>query len=332
MQILVLTVYNSFNFGAFLQAYAMEKYLNSRGHEVDFLCMDPHNYKFHKKYYKTKNPLRLIRRIQTEVAFNRDQKAINVVDSISKTYDLAIIGSDELWNVKNDGFSHRREYVGLGIHADKIITYAVSCNKSVASDFTKAYPYPKLFTSLDSIAVRDRMTEKLVKDIDSSREVERVLDPTFLFDFKKERHSIKKDYILVYGYRFLDSEVDAIKQYAHKMKLPLYAIGFEQSWCDKYINCGPISFLDYMYSAHSIITATFHGTVFSIIFNKDFVSFGRDNSKVLDLLLTFDLDNRNATDNDMLKIFESGIDYAAVNRKIEKYRNDSFAYLYAMNC
>lgn len=332
MDVLVITVYNSFNFGAFLQAYAMETYLESRGHKVDFLCMDPHDIHFHKKYYKTKNPLRFLKRMQTEKCFNKDLKNIHSVNSLTKEYDLAIIGSDELWNVKNDGFIHVNEYLGFDLPAKKIITYAVSCNKSTVNDFTKMYPFPNLFSKLDRIAVRDSMTEKLVNDINSSFVVEKVLDPTFLVDFKKKRKKINETYILVYGYRFLETEKNAIIKYAKEKNLPLYSIGFEHDWCDKYLNCGPLRFLDYMYSAQTVITATFHGSVFSIIFNKNFASFGRDNSKILDLLSIFGLDDRNASNENVLKILSHDIDFQHLNTKVDEMKNQSLKYLMSVGC
>ena len=318
MKILVITVYNSFNFGAFLQAFAMYKYLTNQGHKVDFLCMEKHDFVFHKNYYKTKNPIRFFKRFITEKSFNKDIKLINSIDSVESSYDLAIIGSDELWNVVNNGFEHKPEYIGYNISAKNIITYAVSCNRTTVKDFNMHYKYDDVFSKLTAISVRDRMTEKLVKELASNINPIKVLDPTFLYDFSVNRNRINKKYVLLYGYSFLDDEVVKIKEYSRKMNLPIYSVGFEHKWCDKYINCGPIEFLDYIYSSDAVITATFHGSVFSIIFEKPFASFGRDNLKVLDLLDTFELDDKNASRYGISEILSSKFDWV----NVKNIRND----------
>lgn len=331
MKILVVTVYNSFNFGAYLQAFAFNKYLRSRGHEVEFLRVEEHDFKFYLNYYRTKNPIRMAKRYITKCKFSADLKQLKCVKYPNAEYDLIIIGSDELWNVKNKGFNHRTEYIGFNLPSTNIVTYAVSCNKTSIEDFKKCYKMDMPLSKLSALSVRDEMTKNLVFEL-TGKEAVRVLDPTFLIDFNMFCSEISEQYILVYGYSFTEDEIIAIKEVSNKKQLPLYAIGFEHNWCDNYINCGPLEFVNYVKNAQYIITATFHGSVFSIIFGKRFAAFARDNLKIIDLLETMEIGSQIATANSVENVIDHQYSLDAVRIKCKQLREYSENYLEHVGC
>ena len=99
----------------------------------------------------------------------------------------------------------------------------------------------------------------------------------------------------------------------------MISIGHYFSWCDEVVIPTPFEVLAYFKGASYIITDTFHGSVFSIKFNKEFCTIVRDmnSNKLVSLLKQFGLENRIVTDmNKMQKILENPIDYAGVNKII----------------
>ena len=109
-----------------------------------------------------------------------------------------------------------------------------------------------------------------------------------MYGFEKEKKAwdtnkwlSQKAYVLIYAYHgFMNSkqEVNAIKSFAKKNGLRIISCGYYHSWCDENVNADPKEFLEMFIHASYIITDTFHGTVFSIINKKRFVSIIRDNS------------------------------------------------------
>lgn len=317
MNICVVTIFNELNYGAYLQAYALKKYLTEQGHSVEFYKKEKWSAKDSLHALHLRKPAKLPFHYKLLKSYMKDWKHFVVTKNLTG-YDAVIIGSDELWNVRNYNFSHDTYYIGIGVGAHKCLTYAVSCNNCTVDEFSKQYPEIDNFYALDGIAVRDKNTYDLVTAL-STRTPKMVLDPTFLTDYEVDGRIEKEDYILIYGYYFTEEEINSIRKYISQYSgIKTIAVGFIHNWCDKNIACGPLEFLNYVKYARCVITSTFHGTVFSIIFRKNFVTFGRNNLKISDLLRKFSLENRNATGMDVQSInpaviyndeFESTIHY-----------------------
>ena len=102
-------------------------------------------------------------------------------------------------------------------------------------------------------------------------------------DYKSEVPQIKdSNYILVYGYdnRLIEKKyVQEIKAFAKKHGKKLYAVGFFQDWCDKLIVASPLEVLGWVKQADYVVCETFHGTVFSIKYQKQFACIVRDSNR-----------------------------------------------------
>ena len=86
--------------------------------------------------------------------------------------------------------------------------------------------------------------------------------------------------------------------------------------------------IGYYKKADYIVTNTFHGNVFSIIFNKQFVSFGKNKKKVKYLLEEFGLSHRLIDETDSISaVLDTAIDYTRINKTLEEKRNASLQYL-----
>ena len=99
-----------------------------------------------------------------------------------------------------------------------------------------------------------------------------------------------------------------------------------QDFCDQHIVCRPDEILGYFKKANYIVTDTFHGTIFSIIFRKQFIVAATGKKKILELLKKFKLEQRN-TDTNMYEKINEEIRYFEVEKILDNYRNESKEFL-----
>lgn len=263
-----------------------------------------------------------------------------------KEYEAVLLGSDQVWNPLNFG-SH---YYTLEFVPDNIpkITYAPSFGVSSIPKTQKKRTVEYL-KRIEYMSVREKKGQELIKKL-TGRDVPIVLDPTLLLtldDWKKiysEKRIIKEKYILCY---FL-GENQSHRNYANELKsktgykivtLPFmdeivksdFEFGDERLY-----NIGPSQFLNLISNAEYICTDSFHGTVFSILNHKKFLTFNRyddnkkvsTNSRITSLLGLLGLESRtksaiDATFDDI----KNEINYDEVELKLEKLREDSMNYL-----
>lgn len=309
MRVCIITIFDEMNYGAYLQAYTLGKKVEEYGHQVSFYKKRKWNVMNSIHALHLRNPECVFFHGKLLENFKKDWRRLNIVNSVGEEFDLVIIGSDELWNVRNYNFEHERYYIGEEINAQKRITYAVSSNNCTEKEFLEQYQNIDNFKYLNDVAVRDKNTYDIVQSI-SNREPVLVLDPTFLISINSNNSNSRiEEYILIYGYYFTEEEVKDIKRYvSNNFKAKLISVGFYHAWCDKNIACSPLQFIGYIKSARLVITSTFHGTALSINLRKNFITFSRDNLKILDILSRFGLESRNATTNNINEI-EKTISY-----------------------
>ena len=125
------------------------------------------------------------------------------------------------------------------------------------------------------------------------------------------------------------AEVDMIKTFAKKHGLKIVAPGFYHSWCDEMVNAGPIEILRYFKNADFIVTDTFHGSVMSLITNRNFAVITRNNkNKLVNLLDEYGQVGRILSEDVTLdSLYEHPIDYTTVNAEMDKRRKESLEYL-----
>lgn len=190
-----------------------------------------------------------------------------------------------------------------------------------------------------AISVREKQGQAIIKSL-CNKEVPVVLDPTFLLtkeEWKKLNtcDTKNKKYILVYCLR----RSDLLNKMAEKLKIKT---GFEiivlnpriRNIYDKFsaYNVGPEDFIRLFMNAEYILTNSFHGTAFSINFNKKFLvdldinSAVSTNSRLLNILSLFGLEDRIVENIDIEKMYRD-IDYRKVNKILDEERIKSINYL-----
>jgi polysaccharide pyruvyl transferase WcaK-like protein len=330
MLIGILTFHDGINHGAYFQVFALQNYLLEHGFQVEIINYKnkAHYINEYKAFLFIKNPIILLNNIIKIIKFRRDQKKLNISGfittgfianrlkkSITK-YDIIIVGSDIVWNYEWDFTGKDPIYFGDGLENKRLVAYAASCGDANLNDIPV---FVRLgLRKFSSISVRDKHTANLVSLV-LGVEPPVVMDPTLLYDFSKfdgKKTSEGTPYILIYAYYVPEKIVESIIEFARSRKLKLIAIGYYNKWCNtNHINIGPFEWLGYIKNAAFIITSTFHGTIFSIINKKPFVTIPNKPmfNKTSTILSMLKLDDRLTESNNAVSILEKNIDYNRVD-------------------
>ena len=345
----VITINGNYNYGNRLQNYALEKVINSLGYHSETIVF-PQKRDLKQKLKKIKNFFN-----GTERARSKDfNKMIDVkskaFESFQKNYlnnvcyedlnllndfDRFIVGSDQVWN---PSWKLIDEYWLRFTSEEKRFSYAASMATNVVHK-SNTKKLPKYLKEMNEISVREKESINLIKSI-SGRKASVVLDPTMLLTKEHYNDLIANDqntrckfnsqYIMVYALTGLDPVMERkLKKYAEKNNLKLiYVMG--NYYHSDHLALSPLEFLEGIKNAELIISDSFHCGVFSIIFEKQFILFNRNdgqlmNERMTTLLSKFNLMNR-AYDG---KNFEQygKIDYDLVSKKLESERLKSLEYL-----
>ena len=193
-------------------------------------------------------------------------------------FDAVVLGSDIIWDYSIDAFGHDPFLFGAGLDSETIISYAPSFG-TVKKDRTPPDYVVQGLKRLKHISVRDQNSADLVKQY-TGREAAVVIDPTFLIDFDpipQIRRREKAPYIVVYGSHFSETLIQGAVDYAktHGLKLICLDSGHDRfDWCDEVIrqkDLDPFAWVSYFKYADSILTCTYHGLMFGLIFEKPLI-------------------------------------------------------------
>ena len=355
------------NYGSFLQAYGLKKIIEELGHEVTFTDYRPgrpaglSDTEYLKALLREKlimmltpvSPVLPFVSKETRSSllvrrrYNREFLPILGIGRRKKYKALAdtlVIGSDEVFNClqKNPAVGYSPELFGQGCAAPRLISYGacfgnttleglINCNKaSAVGEYLKRF---------DALSVRDENSRYIVSSL-TGAEPSVNLDPVLMYDFSREDIPDPgiRDYIVLYAYRgrISKAEAKAIKEYAQRKNKRLICIGGYHGFCDEYVSASAFEMLGYIKHADCVISDTFHGTVFSVINSRPFVTLVRtgkecaygNGEKLSDLLSRLKLEERRLTDPSQLELVMSReIDYDGVHALIESQRKSTREYL-----
>ncbi len=328
MKIGVLTLFNAVNYGAYLQAYCLQEIIKKIGfNDVKMIKTSSVLYeKWRMKALLTYKPSRMLFKFRLLWGYEKIWKKLKK-GSTKENYDLIIVGSDEMWNLKNITVKALPEFFGHNLRFKKIISYAVSCNNTTSEDVKNCDFVKSGIDKFSAVSVRDEATFQAYSILRSDIRID--LDPTFLVDLNDYLIPCREsDYILVYTYGFKKHMIESVKSLSKELNKKIICVGQNFAWADKCVPANAFEFLGYIKNADVIVTDTFHGTVLSIELNKNFVSYAGQKPKVKKILEQLDLQKRNADGKDNLsEIYNAKIDYKKVNEKIRALREKSLAYL-----
>lgn len=363
--------YRNFNYGGQLQAWALCHVLNCLGKDCVQISFDSGstckrslwlrfsgitvekilnklnqlcNLNFKKKLVSRKTKfLEFENRIPHTVVYDKK--------TISKSVhpdDIFVVGSDQVWNPDWTSSTYFLDFVPT---SNLKIAYAASFGKSeISIDFMKQVS--KYLDDFTFISVREKDAEKLLKN-SLGKKARLVLDPTLLVneaEWKKLAVSpqVRKPYLFVYLLGTNSKHKKLIKEYARRKHLKIVYIPHvhfsyqisDYGFADEELyNVGPEEFLGLIQNATEVITDSFHGCVFSIVFKKQFCAFKRHrdntsinmNSRLYTLFDSFNLKTRLVKDDffieDVQKLMSSTIDYENIEKSLDKLREQSLNYL-----
>lgn len=316
MRIGILTFHCAHNYGAVLQCYALQTFLEQRGHDVRVIDYRPKAitivYKLlTKKRIIRKNVFRVvkylsllfwrIKRYDKFEEFIKNKLHLAPINTIMEIpYDIIIIGSDQVWNYNlTNGFD--KYYWGNFPHParTRIVSYAASMQDSWPEKLS--FEIIRNLDNFDYISVREiSLAERLTK-LTNGRKIYQVVDPTLLLGKEKWmsiaiKPNISKPYLLLFQVEGRNKKTEKIADTLSNIKnLPIIRLTTSVDWytSSKVRNTSPAEFVGLFMHAAFVVCSSFHGTVFSLIFNRPFVSVrmgvGKDN-RVANLLLAFGLE------------------------------------------
>ena len=337
----IVTVYNSENCGSFLQGYALARFLQKNGHEAVFIRQNCPNHSASPKRYFTKlakTVLRgnlagakrlVVRRKNFRQAIDQHLQVVKDATGL----DCCILGSDVIWDVSTGFFRNSHTFFwGTRFSPAKIIAYAPSIGFSKEEDLKKVDFVQESLSNMAAVSVRDEVSQRLLQPY-CNKEIHLVCDPTFLVDWA-DYNAIAKEtdlekFIFLYCYGNLPAaDREAIQSIAKAEGLKTVTFGNYNSWCDVCLPYDPLLFLSIYDKADYIITNTFHGTVFSAIYEKRFAVVNNDKQKVLNVLKMCGLSEKmTQTAEDYHAILHSDFDYEMTRRNIMQERENSLRYL-----
>ncbi|MCM1295739.1 MAG: polysaccharide pyruvyl transferase family protein [Muribaculaceae bacterium] len=354
MKIGILTYHKSHNYGALLQSVATRIVLESLGYEAYYVDYWPayHSnvYKFFSFKAMTKSGFKgllhyfllLFRywspRKKRISNFNR---FINTYiqpycKSIDENFDLIVHGSDQIWRVQSGLKAYNPVYFGShAFKSNRNISYAASMDRLPCSEKERC-EFLKLVKHLNAISVR----EKKIQDFLNDNGIENVhidLDPTLLVSgcIWREKINIvnrqKEKYILFYDLlpkSFKRSEIEKYAEYKDVKLITLYSSVRVKESDSSITSVGPEEFLGLIRDAEMVFTSSYHGLVFSILFNKQVIaSFGSRQERAQTLLGSLGISERMLSPcSEFPKEFPD-IDYNTVNSRLEQLKSLSIEYL-----
>ena len=303
MKIRNITCHDVYNYGASLQCYALQQFLQNQGHDVKIIDYKPDymrtHYKFwhvpsNSRYYERamKNPILHFmlccyfapnrystygRKLKfdkfTKNYLNLTKRYLSYNDLVDcpPEADVYIAGSDQIWNSNLPNGKDAAYFLQFGKDNVKRISYAASFAISELSEPYKSLN-SKWLKRFDAISVREQSGLSILKSLDIKDGIE-VLDPVYLLtasewsEFAGKKPLVKDQYILVYDLYLNDDRLRMeAKRLSKEHRLKIVSVDglLKCHYADKNIsNAGPNEFINLIKNASYIVTNSFHATSFS---------------------------------------------------------------------
>lgn len=346
------------NYGAILQTYALKKCIESVDSNINVTVVDFYSHKHYRVFNVVTNNIikRILKNglilmhypqlkkrnhrekqfIKNEFNLSERYEDVNILLNNLPKYDYNLTGSDQVFNL-NSVYAPLffQQFATSGIKA----AYAPSFGKSVFS-VEEINAIKTLTQDFDFLSCRENDGAQMLSQI-HGKNIPCVVDPTLLLSSEQWREMMKEpktndEYLLVYDLNGGVTMLQIAKQVAKEKKLKLYCItrhpdiSYIYKGVDKVIfDAGPREFVGYFSKAKYVITDSFHGTAFSLIFHKNFntyIAIPRASQRIMSLLnicgLTFRIiDDTNKIDTSEVCASKFKQD------SFEEYRKASFDYI-----
>ncbi|MBO4697324.1 MAG: polysaccharide pyruvyl transferase family protein [Lachnospiraceae bacterium] len=272
--------------------------------------------------------------------------SVSALKELDDAVDCFITGSDRVWSEKSIGDPYYLSFAEKG----KKISYAASLRTNVLNETQRSALFESL-RSFDAVSVREKETVGILQSV-GIKNAEWVLDPTFLLPVSKwqtiaesEKPGIEEKYIFCY---FLGDDVanrKLARKFARAKDLKIVTLPYAN---DKFCfadlcfadfrdnKVSPPRFLSLIQNAQYVLTDSFHASVFSLIFHKQFFVFPRrklegSGTRIESLVSSLEIEDRFCTAkerrNSVYLCSAQDMDYSVIEEKLLNYRNQSKMFL-----
>ena len=365
LKIATITFNHAHNHGSMLQTYALQQFVCNLGAnadvEIEYKVIDYNTDKQRELYAVFKKKLSFKSIVKNCIAFLhitdimkrhlKFEKFLKDYCSLTRRYrnpeeleadapdaDVYISGSDQLWNVRASDFS--TVYYLPFVKSGKRISYAASFGP-LKIDWSKygITNYSLLLSKYASISTREAGSADNVEKLLGKRPEVHV-DPTFLLtadEWRTVQSNVNyKDgkYILLYCLEPSREQLRMAKAISCKIGLPIVVLRYnnKNDWFNPFIHkydAGPRDFLSYIDNATLVLSSSFHGTAFSLIYHKPFYVFnGLTDNRISSVLARTGLVDRSIDSvKDIEKVEIKPLDDKLVEQFITEERQRSAIYL-----
>lgn len=344
MKLKIITIHCIHNFGSVFQSYALVTFLNNQGYCAELIDYRP------SYYFKGRNVLKkFLGIILNYLSYSKQHKKYqNFIDNylpkgkiyhsykelmtISTENTIFIAGGDQIWN----------NFHACGRDDAYKLTFVSNCKKIAFGTSMGRNSYAKeeledlskKIRDFHSVGLREQSTVFMLQSF-IKVPVYHAVDPVLLLakeDYTKficEKRLIKEPYILMYLAAKSELLNNAVNFVAKKKGLKIvHVCGFKKKCdCDYFLkDTGPIDLLNLIYYSDFVISASFHATLFSILFQKQFCTLlpeAGTNTRIEDLLSYFNLSSRIIHNMSEIQHIEKNIEFSQVTNIMNKHIIDS---------
>lgn len=354
-QAALITCHNIKNYGSVFQTYATTVVFGEFGYDVtviDYQRPGTDKEGFRKRTLQESNMakkpvIKYVFPYVLKVSFNKMEGVFSdflrrYVPTTPKTYltekeleqdcpdvELYISGSDQIWNSDINGRIERPYYLSFLSDDKKRISFASSFGKTQLHDDEIAETYG-LLSKYQWLSTREPSGTEIIHGLGLNADT--VLDPTLWlskqqWDRLAEPVRAPKRYVLVYQLHNNKAMDQYIKQMEKTCHLPCLRVDLFYHYIVKsgrHIVCPtPGQLISLIKNAEYVISDSFHMTVFSILFNKKFISIYSENSfndRIASVLKLLDLEDRHLESYEDFGIWKKEIDFDKVNSRLEEQK------------
>ncbi len=341
MNIHIITIHHIQNFGSVFQAYCLQKYLSDLGYNVDIIDYRPSYYddgrnKLKSFFGRMLNFRAYTSRKKKFESFidqydNLSSKRFTDINQLEEFYrnseDIFIAGGDQLWNSFHPcGNDDAYKLVFTNSSNKLAIGTSMGRNNQTEEELNELAEKVKDFKS---ILLRENSTVERFSHF-TNIQCSHIVDPVGLVDPEQlismaTKPNIKHAYAVMYladSGKELDESVRFLSQ---EMGLKIiHLCGFRKKcYCDVFEkDTGPGELLGYILNADFVLSASFHATMFAIIFNKQFATLlpnTQTNERIESLLGYFGLEDRIIKSTSDVSRLNKTIDFEPVNEKLKSF-------------
>lgn len=351
-KIALTTWFHHQNYGTALQAIALFEVIKSFGYDVDVVDYIPHNTRYtNEKHTFFSDSERFVDEARTnrfeqfvEKSFEFTKKCVDDEDfiSLNKKYKAFVAGSDQIWSPIVFDSRYYLDYVSDN---RKKISYGSSFGVPIVKNDMVRDRMANLMSQFAHLAAREDAGVRLIQEV-AERDAIQVLDPTLLLSYDEwtkiipPRKSKKKDkYILCYFLGDNQNQWKHVERISKQYKLPVKVIPTftkDESYGELQHGVGPVELIKLIDSAELVLTDSFHGSLFAIIYSKPFYAFERfhkddpvsQNSRLYNILKLLNIKDHLIGYEDQIRSkYDDKIDFIKIHKIIDENRQHSVAYL-----